>query len=124
MCPTFIGPLQLAVLAILWRDGPSSVRDIYTELAATRPIAYTTVLATFDRLAERGILGSIGRRANADIYMALCSRADIVRMAIENALAEVRATPAERREALEALYAAPQLDEGEPYSYRGCEPRR
>jgi predicted transcriptional regulator len=108
MRPTFIGPLQLAVLAILWRDGPSSVRDLYNELAAIRPIAYTTLLSAIDRLAERGILGSIGRRANADIYMALCSRTDIVRMAVEQALAEVRATPAERREALDALRAAPQ----------------
>ena len=69
MRPTFIGPLQLTVLTILWQRGPATVREVYAEIAATRPIGYTTVMSTMQCLAERGILGHAGHRANADIYM-------------------------------------------------------
>jgi predicted transcriptional regulator len=39
---------------ILWRYGPSNVRDVSQRLA--RPLAYTTVMTTLDRLHKKGLL--------------------------------------------------------------------
>ena len=36
--------LELEILKILWRDGPSSVRQVRDALAARRPLAYTSVM--------------------------------------------------------------------------------
>ena len=55
-----LGPLEERVMAIMWRaDGPMTVRDVLEELNADRDedLAYTTVMTTMARLAEKGLLG-------------------------------------------------------------------
>ena len=53
--PLQLGPLEMEVMEILWeRDGGSSVRDVADQLA--RPLAYTTVMTTLDRLFKKGML--------------------------------------------------------------------
>jgi predicted transcriptional regulator len=49
-----IGPLEVAVLEILWTRGESNVRDVGENL--DRPLAYTTVMTTLDRLFKKGLL--------------------------------------------------------------------
>jgi predicted transcriptional regulator len=49
-----MGPLEIAVLEILWSRGESNVRDVVHRLG--RPLAYTTVMTTLDRLFKKGIL--------------------------------------------------------------------
>lgn len=39
---------------VLWREGDLSVRDVQSRLL--RPIAYTTVMTTLDRLYKKGVL--------------------------------------------------------------------
>jgi predicted transcriptional regulator len=50
-----IGPLEITVMEILWANGESNVHDVAQRLE--RPLAYTTVMTTLDRLYKKGMLG-------------------------------------------------------------------
>lgn len=52
--PQSLGPLELAVMEILWKSGESNVHDVVEKLG--RPLAYTTVMTTLDRLYKKGLL--------------------------------------------------------------------
>jgi predicted transcriptional regulator len=52
--PQPLGPLEIAVMEILWARGDSVVRDVVDRLE--RPLAYTTVMTTLDRLYKKGLL--------------------------------------------------------------------
>jgi predicted transcriptional regulator len=52
--PQNLGPLESQVLRILASNGESSVRDVLNQL--DRPLAYTTVMTTLDRLFKKGLL--------------------------------------------------------------------
>jgi predicted transcriptional regulator len=45
---------ELEILAVLWRRGPSSVRDVHVELEQLRPMGYTTVLKLLQIMTEKG----------------------------------------------------------------------
>jgi hypothetical protein len=52
--PAELGHLEVTVMEILWRRGQSNVHDVVAELG--RPLAYTTVMTTLDRLYKKGLL--------------------------------------------------------------------
>jgi len=49
-----LGPLEVAVMEILWERGESNVHDVVERLG--RPLAYTTVMTTLDRLYKKRLL--------------------------------------------------------------------
>jgi len=49
-----LGSLELELMEILWSCGESNVRDVGAKLG--RPLAYTTVMTTLDRLYKKGLL--------------------------------------------------------------------
>ncbi len=49
-----LGPLEIAVMEILWTRGECNVHDVGERLG--RPLAYTTVMTTLDRLFKKGLL--------------------------------------------------------------------
>lgn len=49
-----LGSLELELMEILWANGENSVRDVVPKLS--RPLAYTTVMTTLDRLFKKGLL--------------------------------------------------------------------
>jgi predicted transcriptional regulator len=49
-----LGSLELELMEILWSKGKSSVREVVPKLS--RPLAYTTVMTTLDRLFKKGLL--------------------------------------------------------------------
>jgi predicted transcriptional regulator len=49
-----LGHLELTVMEILWAHGESSVHDVVARLG--RPLAYTTVMTTLDRLFKKHLL--------------------------------------------------------------------
>jgi predicted transcriptional regulator len=49
-----LGPLEAMLMEILWARGASTVRDVAPLL--DRPLAYTTVMTTLDRLYKKGFL--------------------------------------------------------------------
>jgi predicted transcriptional regulator len=52
--PFSLGRLEFRLMQILWSRGESNVRDVIEEL--DRPLAYTTVMTTLDRLYKKGLL--------------------------------------------------------------------
>jgi predicted transcriptional regulator len=49
-----LGRLETTVMEILWGRGESNVHDVAERL--DRPLAYTTVMTTLDRLFKKGLL--------------------------------------------------------------------
>jgi predicted transcriptional regulator len=48
-----LGPLETEVMEVLWSDGECHVRHVVQRLG--RPIAYTTVMTTLDRLFKKNL---------------------------------------------------------------------
>lgn len=51
---TAFGTLERDVLNVIWTEKDLAVRDVQAQLG--RPIAYTTVMTTLDRLFKKGVL--------------------------------------------------------------------
>jgi len=66
-----LGPLEFSVMEILWDSGESSVRDVRQRL--NRPLAYTTVMTTLERLHKKCLLGR-RRVGRAFLYSPRLSR--------------------------------------------------
>jgi BlaI family transcriptional regulator, penicillinase repressor len=47
---------ELAILRVLWRLGPSSVRQVMEELNRQQPAGYTTVLKMLQIMTEKGLV--------------------------------------------------------------------
>jgi predicted transcriptional regulator len=69
--PPALGPLEIAVMEILWTRGESNVREVATRLG--RPLAYTTVMTTLDRLFKKRLLGR-RKSDRAFLYLPSLSR--------------------------------------------------
>jgi predicted transcriptional regulator len=82
---TLLGPLEQDVMEVVWRLGDATVRDVHGELAATRQIAYTTVMTTMGRLASKGLL-SRDTAGLAHRYRPAVSRDRYARSAVEDVL--------------------------------------
>ena len=65
---------ELAILQLLWTNGPLSVKDVHVALDRNKPVVYTTVLKTMQVMMERGMLDrtSEGRK---HIYHAVIAQA-------------------------------------------------
>ena len=50
----FLGPLEEEVMEVVWSSAPTNVRDAMHKMR--RPLAYTTVMTTLDRLYKKGVL--------------------------------------------------------------------
>jgi predicted transcriptional regulator len=82
---SLLGPLEQDVMDVVWRLGDATVRDVHDELAATRKIAYTTVMTTMTRLAAKGLL----RRDTAGLahrYGPIVSRERYARLTLNSVL--------------------------------------
>ena len=81
----------------LWARGESNVREVAEALS--RPLAYTTVMTTLDRLYKKGLLKR--RKAErAFHYMALVTRRELAQRHAGNFLAEVLGGSESMRELL------------------------
>jgi predicted transcriptional regulator len=68
-----MGPLEVAVMEMVWKLGTCNVRDVVEQLE--RKLAYTTVMTTLDRLYKKGLLGR-EMTDRAFVYSAKVSRED------------------------------------------------
>jgi BlaI family penicillinase repressor len=46
---------ELAILRVLWADGPSTVRQVHDVLGRRRSIGYTTILKVLQIMTEKGL---------------------------------------------------------------------
>ena len=51
-----LGPLEAEVMEVAWDLGEVTVRDVHGALNESRAVAYTTVMTTMGRLADKGLL--------------------------------------------------------------------
>jgi predicted transcriptional regulator len=47
---------ELEILKVLWRRGPSTVREVFESLSGTRGTGYTTVLKLMQIMADKGLV--------------------------------------------------------------------
>jgi predicted transcriptional regulator len=52
--PSTLGHLEMTLMELLWSGGEGNVRDVAQRLG--RPLAYTTIMTTLDRLFKKGLL--------------------------------------------------------------------
>jgi predicted transcriptional regulator len=71
--PYDLGHLETMVMEIVWKRGESNVRDVVDRL--TRPLAYTTVMTTLDRLYKKGMLER-RKEERAFLYLARLTRTE------------------------------------------------
>ena len=64
---------ELAILQLIWKRGPLSVREVHEALDQDKPVVYTTILKTMQVMMERGMLDrtSEGRK---HIYRAVIAQ--------------------------------------------------
>lgn len=127
-----LGPLESEVLDVLWASGEGSVRDVLGQLQ--RPLAYTTVMTTLDRLYKKGLLErrmndrtfryapclprAVELEANPEIFQSQAARDMLVSHLVDTVcayddtlLAELERSVAERRRQVEATRQGLELQD-------------
>lgn len=75
--------LELEILKVLWGIGPATVRQVREGLAATRPLAYTSVLTMMNIMTRKGYLGR--RKATGGyVYRPRVSEHDTARKMLQD----------------------------------------
>lgn len=69
-----LGSLERQVMEVVWDGTSFTVRDVHARLS--RPVAYTTVMTTLDRLFKKGFVART-RQGRAFLYTAARSRAEV-----------------------------------------------
>jgi predicted transcriptional regulator len=80
-----LGPLETEVMEAVWDGGDVTVRDVQSVLMRQRPVAYTTVMTTMGRLADKGFLQRIEVQP-AHRYSALLSRDEYAETTVSSIL--------------------------------------
>jgi predicted transcriptional regulator len=80
-----LGPLETEIMQILWQDKRSTVKKVHRKLSQHRDIAYTTVMTTMGRLAEKGVLER-HREGLAYVYVPAITEEDFVTMVVHQVL--------------------------------------
>ena len=60
---------ELAILRVLWDQGPATVRDVHGELSRVRNMGYTTVLKLMQIMVEKGLV-TRDESARTHVYQA------------------------------------------------------
>src|SRR4051794_29921954 len=66
-----LGNLERAVMDVVWDTGETTVKEVQSAIA--RPVAYTTVMTTLDRLFKKGFVART-RSGRAFVYQAVRTR--------------------------------------------------
>ncbi|MGI8706771.1 MAG: BlaI/MecI/CopY family transcriptional regulator [Actinomycetota bacterium] len=78
-----LGPLESEIMDVVWDHAEVTVRDVHESLSANRPIAYTTVMTTLGRLAEKGLVKRLEDQP-AHRYRPLVSREQYARSTVQS----------------------------------------
>ena len=70
--------LEMEILKILWRDGPSHVRHVRDDLVGFRDLAYTSVMTIMTIMVEKGYLQRV-KQDNYFVYRARITRESTTR---------------------------------------------
>jgi len=67
---------ELEILNLLWKDGPSSVKQIHEALYESKQVVYTTILKTLQNMFEKGLV-SREIKGRGHVYQANVLQQDI-----------------------------------------------
>ena len=73
---------ELAILHVLWQNGPSTVRQVYDQLTQDREMGYTTALKLMQIMHEKGLVTRT-EAAKSHIYTAGVTEADTQRTLLD-----------------------------------------
>jgi predicted transcriptional regulator len=84
----FLGDLECEIMERVWKKAQPTVtvRDIFDNLRHERQIAYTTVMTTMVRLAEKGLLKIVDRAGLANCYAPAESKDEFIKHAVSRVL--------------------------------------
>jgi predicted transcriptional regulator len=84
----FLGDLECEIMELVWKKAAPTVtvREIFEVLRKERQIAYTTVMTTMVRLAEKGILKVVDKAGLANCYMPAENREQFLANAVGRVL--------------------------------------
>ena len=80
-----LGPLETDIMQLVWREKFTTVKKVHKALQSERDIAYTTVMTTMTRLAEKGVLNR-RRDGLAYIYTPAVTKHDFETMMVRRVL--------------------------------------
>jgi len=104
---------ELAILSVLWRRGPSTVREVHDALADARDTGYTTTLKLMQIMADKGLV-TRDESARTHVYAARWSQDRTQRQLVSDLMARAFGGSASALvlQALSAQPASPEeLDE-------------
>lgn len=78
-----LGPLEAEIMDVVWDTGEVTVRDVHKALGTARPLAYTTVMTTLGRLADKRLVRRIEDQP-AHRYVALVTRDQYARSTVKS----------------------------------------
>jgi BlaI family penicillinase repressor len=76
---------ELAILRVLWAQGPSTVRQVLDTLAEERRMGYTTVLKLLQIMTEKGLVAR-DESDRTHVYEARYGEADTQRQLVDDLL--------------------------------------
>ena len=84
----FLGDLETEIMEAVWQSGRDAVtvKEILETLQKDRQIAYTTVMTTMSRLADKGVLKIVDRVGLANCYAPSHSRDGFIGSFVEKLL--------------------------------------
>lgn len=75
--------LELAIIKIIWRDGPSNVRHVRNELSGWRDLAYTSVMTIMNIMTQKGYLRRLKEGASFTYYARVTERNTTQKMLVD-----------------------------------------
>jgi predicted transcriptional regulator len=80
-----LGKLEASIMDILWRRSEANVREVFEELSAKRPLAYTTILSTMRNLERKGFLQR-SKSGTAHLYRPAYTQVELARLTANQVL--------------------------------------
>lgn len=78
-----LGPLEAAIMEVMWARQSATVREVTTVLQAERAAAYTTIMTVMINLAEKGLLRRIPLDKRTHLYEVVQTRETFIQQASE-----------------------------------------
>jgi predicted transcriptional regulator len=78
-----LGPLEAEIMEVVWDQGEVTVRDVHRFLNQNREVAYTTIMTTLGRLADKGLLQRVEAQP-AHRFSAIITREQYARSTVKS----------------------------------------
>lgn len=79
---------ELEILNVLWKRGPSTVRDVHEELGTKRDVGYTTILKLMQLMADKGLV-TRDESARSHVYTAAVQEKKVKRHIVSDLMERV-----------------------------------